>query len=246
MYTEFLRQGAALMLSALLVLPGILAPEEAPERAKDLFTDMAEAAIQYAPKPDESWKTLLVNAWNPLPEEFAVELTPMDQKKQVDARIKEDLDAMLDACRAAGLDSLVCSAYRTESTQTRLYNNKVNRLRAAGYGLEAAREEAARWVAVPGTSEHQTGLALDIVARSYQVLDKKQENTPEQKWLMEHSWEYGFILRYPSDKSELTGVGYEPWHYRYVGKEAAADIYEQGICLEEYLALEPTVEGPAV
>lgn len=79
-----------------------------------------------------------------------------------------------------------------------------------------------------GTSEHQTGLALDIVAAGYQILDEEQEDTAEQKWLMENSWKYGFILRYPSEKSDITGIGYEPWHYRYVGKAAAADIYRTG------------------
>ena len=88
----------------------------------------------------------------------------------------------------------------------------------------------------PGTSEHQAGLAVDIVSVEYQVLDEGQEDTPLQQWLMAHCWEYGFILRYPTDKSDLTGVGYEPWHYRYVGEEAAKAVTEQGICLEEYLA----------
>lgn len=90
-------------------------------------------------------------------------------------------------------------------------------------------------MAVPGTSEHQTGLAVDLVASSYQVLDRKQEQTAEQKWLMEHCWEYGFILRYPSDKSAVTGIGYEPWHYRYVGRETSKAIQDSGLCLEEYL-----------
>ena len=88
----------------------------------------------------------------------------------------------------------------------------------------------------PGTSEHETGLAVDIVDKSYQILDRKQEQTPVQQWLMDHCAAYGFILRYPTDKSALTGIGYEPWHYRYVGREAAAAIMEQGICLEEYEA----------
>ena len=91
------------------------------------------------------------------------------------------------------------------------------------------------WVARSGTSEHQTGLAVDIVDMSYQILDKKQESTPVQKWLMVHCAEYGFILCYPTDKSALTGINYEPWHYRYVGAEAAKEIMESGLCLEEYL-----------
>ena len=143
--------------------------------------------------------------------------------------------AGLAASAGESLRPLVCSAYRSSETQTRLYNNKIARLRAAGYSKEAAIREAGRWVAVPGTSEHQTGLAVDLVASSYQVLDRKQEQTAEQKWLMEHCWEYGFILRYPSDKSAVTGIGYEPWHYRYVGRETSKAIQDSGLCLEEYL-----------
>ena len=97
-----------------------------------------------------------------------------------------------------------------------------------------AEEKVAYWVARPGTSEHQAGLAVDIVDTNYQSLDEQQEETPVQLWLMEHCAEYGFILRYPSGKSDLTGVGYEPWHYRYVGEEAAREIMDQGVCLEEY------------
>ena len=111
----------------------------------------------------------------------------------------------------------------------------MNTVRKQGYSQEEAETEAARWVARPGTSEHETGLAVDIVDKSYQLLDEKQEQTPVQQWLMAHSWEYGFVLRYPSDMRAIPGIGYEPWHYRYVGKEAAQEIYEQGVCLEEYL-----------
>lgn len=104
-----------------------------------------------------------------------------------------------------------------------------------GYGLEDAKAKAGRQVAVPGTSEHQLGLAVDIVDVSYQLLDTNQENTDVQKWLLENSWRYGFILRYPTDKTDVTGIVYEPWHYRYVSKEYAKEIYEKGVCLEQYL-----------
>lgn len=185
----------------------------------------------------EDWQLLLVNPWNELPEDYKVTLKSLPDGQKVDGRIYDDLAAMLAACREAGLNPKVCSAYRTQSKQTYLYNNKIARLRNAGYSKAAAVEEAGRWVARPGTSEHQLGLALDIVSSSYQALTKKQEETAEQKWLMEHCWEYGFILRYPSDKGEITGIGYEPWHYRYVGREVALDIRESGLCLEEYLLL---------
>jgi D-alanyl-D-alanine carboxypeptidase len=188
-----------------------------------------------ATQAEDDWRLILVNPWNTIPEGYTVKLKKLANGMQVDERIYDDLAAMLGACWDAGLKPCVRSAYRTQSTQQWLYNNKITRLKNAGYSTAAAKKEAARWVAVPGTSEHQLGLALDIVSSSYQALNKKQENTAEQKWLMEHCWEYGFILRYPTDKSDITGIGYEPWHYRYVGRENALAIRDSGLCLEEYL-----------
>lgn len=225
---------AAMVLAALMILTaavhadGVTAKPAAPQPAQ---TEAAEKLISEA----EDWQLLLVNPENFLPADFTVELQTLSNGMKVDKRIVDDLDAMLTACRKEGLRPIICSAYRPQATQERLYKNKIARLRYAGYSQEKAIQEAGRWVAVPGTSEHQTGLALDIVAASYQVLDQKQENTAEQKWLMEHCWEYGFILRYPSDKSEITGIGYEPWHYRYVGRETAIAIRDSGLCFEEYL-----------
>ena len=197
---------------------------------------LAVAAVT-APASAQQWQTLLVNPWNPVPQDWKGELVKLDNGMQVDKRMYDALNTMLDDCRAAGLDVRVCSAYRTQATQTRLHNNKIARLRAAGYSAEKAREEAARWVAAPGTSEHQTGLAVDLVSGAYQILDEKQADTPEQQWLMAHCWEYGFILRYPTEKSSLTGIGYEPWHYRYVGPDVAKVLERSGLCLEEYVSL---------
>ena len=105
---------------------------------------------------------------------------------------------MMDACRAEGLSPVICSAYRSYEKQEELYQKKVDKLVARGYSQSSAEAEAAREVAFPGTSEHQLGLAMDIVDLNNQNLDESQEDTAVQKWLMEHSWEYGFILRYPS------------------------------------------------
>ena len=91
---------------------------------------------------------------------------------------------------------------------------------------------------MPGTSEHQLGLAVDLVDASYQVLDEAQASTPAQQWLMAHCWEYGFILRYPAEKQDITGIIYEPWHYRYVGRDHAQAIRQSGQCLEEFLQAE--------
>lgn len=220
-----------------VILAAVMMVSAAAAQAAEVQTAPAEEpALQETIAPAETdWRLLLVNPWNKLPENYTVELKSLANGLKVDARIHEDLSAMLQGCFDAGLHPVVCSAYRSNATQQRLHNNKIYRLMAAGYGREAAVQEAGRWVAAPGTSEHQTGMALDIVSYRYQSLTQKQEETAEQKWLMEHCWEYGFILRYPSDKCDITGIGYEPWHYRYVGREAAAAMRESGLCLEEYL-----------
>lgn len=182
-----------------------------------------------------AWNLRLVNPWNSLPEDYTFTRKELSNGHSVDERCYPDLQAMIDACRAAGNSPLICSSYRSYEKQQSLYENKTDRLIAQGYSREKAEEEAAKAVARPGTSEHQLGLAVDIVDKGNQNLDSSQEDTAVQKWLMEHSWEYGFILRYPNGKSELTGIIYEPWHYRYVGKDAAEEIHRQGVCLEEYL-----------
>ena len=194
----------------------------------------SEASPEASTKADD-WKMRLVNRWNPIPEGYVPTLTQLINGQAVDERCYPDLQEMMDACRAAGLEPLICSSYRTRQDQEELYENKVRRLLAQGSGEMTARAEASSVVAVPGTSEHQLGLAVDIVDMNDQNLDESQENTPVQQWLMTHSWEYGWILRYPTDKSELTGIIYEPWHYRYVGKDAAREIHTLGVCLEEYL-----------
>ncbi len=218
----------AALLAALMTLSPAAQATELPEKQAAVSAGEQAASA-------EDWQLLLVNPWHTLPEDFTVELETLSNGMKVDKRIVKDLNDMLADCRKAGLRPIICSAYRPQATQERLYKNKITRLRAAGYAKDAAVEEAGRWVAVPGTSEHQTGLAVDLVAVSYQILDQNQEKTAEQKWLMEHCWEYGFILRYPTEKCEITGIGYEPWHYRYVGKAAAAALHENGLCLEEYL-----------
>lgn len=185
---------------------------------------------------DDAWSLILVNPWNPIPEDYSVTLIQLRNNQAVHERCYPDLQDMMDACRADGLSPLICSSYRTQEYQETLYNNHVQKLMAQGYTRAEAEAETEIVIAIPGTSEHQLGLAVDIVDLNYQILDRTQEETDVQKWLMEHCWEYGFILRYPRGKSEVTGISYEPWHYRYVGKEAAKEIAEAGICLEEYIA----------
>lgn len=181
------------------------------------------------------WNLTLVNPWTPLPAGHTITVTQLRGGQSIDQRCYPALQAMMDACRAAGHQPVICSSYRPHNKQEALFANKVQRLLDAGYDAEEADQKAATVVARPGTSEHELGLALDIVDASYQHLDEGQESTPVQQWLMEHCWEYGFILRYPNGKSDLTGIIYEPWHYRYVGVETAQVLRESGQCLEEYL-----------
>lgn len=185
----------------------------------------------------DNWALTLVNWEHTLPNGFSIpELTQLRNGHAVDTRAYPALQAMMDNARAAGLQPLICSSLRTWDDQAQLFEQEIQSWLNRGYIREEAEAHAAMWVARPGTSEHQTGLAVDIVDMSYQVLDQGQENTAVQKWLMAHCAEYGFILRYPTNKSDLTGINYEPWHYRYVGIEAAKEIMEGGLCLEEYLS----------
>ena len=216
-------------------LPGEDYADVIPRAVTPETENSMEEDPQVTEPEDTDWMLMLVNPQNTLPEDFSVTLKELENHQAVDARIYEDLQTMLEDARKEGLSPVVRSSYRTQADQEILYANKVSRLRKQGYSREEAEAEAARWVAFPGTSEHQLGLAVDIVAESYRALEEDQENTPEQKWLMANAHRYGFILRYPEEKSQITGIGYEPWHYRYVGREAAGEIYEKGICLEEYL-----------
>lgn len=184
----------------------------------------------------QDWRLILVNEDYPLDASYEPEsLTSVSETCQVDGRIYEDLQQMMEDGAAQGLSMYVTSAYRAYDRQVNIFNESMQeRLNQGMTPLEAYKDTSIQ-VAMPGTSEHATGLAVDIISIHYDELDERQGDTEEQKWLMEHCQDYGFILRYPSDKSDITGIIYEPWHYRYVGKEAAQEIMEQGITLEEYL-----------
>lgn len=170
-----------------------------------------------------SWNLILVNPDNAMPEDMEVETASTEGGYEVDARVKDALEEMLEACREAGYSPQIISAFRTRETQQYLYDRTANK----------------NDTAKPGHSEHECGLAIDIIDSSSagwaDPLIDKQEELPAQKWLMENCQDYGFILRYPKDKEDITQIIYEPWHYRYVGKEHAKKIMESGVCLEEYI-----------
>ncbi len=201
------------------------------------FWKLAGAPALPSVEREAPWNLLLVNPWNPIPKDHCITLTEVAKGYEVDERCIDALNEMLAACRDAGCQPVIVSAYRTQKKQETLFYNRVNKNVAQGMTWTDAVASASKVSAFPGTSEHQIGLALDIVDSKNYVLNDSQAKTKTQQWLMAHSWEYGFILRYPDDKTDCTGIIYEPWHYRYVGKAAAKAIYHQNLCLEEYLEL---------
>ena len=181
------------------------------------------------------WNLILVNKDSVVPDDYDFELKDIDSASQVDSRIAEAAQKMLSDAKSQGLRPVICSSYRSTDTQESLYRRKVNEYINLGFSSVDAEREASYWVTFPGSSEHEVGLALDIVSQNYQILDQNQENTDVQKWLVDNCQNYGFVLRYPTDKKDITKINYEPWHYRYVGVENAKFMKEKGFCLEEYI-----------
>lgn len=211
-----------------------------PETTVEETTEEVTTEPETTPEPEvteDPWYLVLVNPWYPLPENYEFELTTVTGKYKVDSRCADALKQMLADCKAAGHTPYICSAYRTWDDQVYLFDKKVNSFISKGYSEAEAKVLAAKETAVPGTSEHQLGLAADILCQSRPWLDEGQAKTATQQWLMANCHKYGFILRYPKGTTDITGIIYEPWHYRYVGVEIATEIMTKGITLEEYLGL---------
>ena len=231
------RRGCALNLAAVILLIGaaayLLIQRGGWLRGKVIHS--ASGALpsgQEEEKESGPWNLILVNRWNPIPDGYTVELITLSNGEAVDERIYPALQEMFDQMRADGVYPVVASGYRTGEEQQSIVDERIAQYQAEGYSLQEAKAQTDLWVAAPGTSEHELGLAVDINAdgihsAGYEVYD----------WLDQNGARYGFIQRYPADKTEITGVSNEPWHYRYVGKEAAAAIQDSGLCLEEYVAL---------
>ena len=213
---------------------------QAVEVREDYTETMVSSAQKTVVTPDVSkddWNLILVNENSPIPESFEPKLEKIEGGKLVDTRIVPALTKMFHAMRAEGLDPMVCSGYRTIEKQHNLFEEDIQAQVRAGKTYDQAFYKAKEYTALPGASEHHTGLAVDIVGRSHQNLNLAQSKTREALWLAEHSAEYGFILRYPADKTEETGIAYESWHFRYVGEEAAKYMKENGLVLEEFVEL---------
>ena len=189
----------------------------------------------------EDWRLLIVSPASLLDRSFRVSLYEVEGKK-VDVRMASALMEMLDAARADGVSLTLCSTYRSVSTQRRLYERKLNYYKNLGYNEEKCRELAGEYVQPPGASEHHTGLAVDFFSDGDASLTETFAKTPAYAWFTKHAAEYGFVERYPKGKEEITGIGWEPWHYRYVGKTHAEAMQTAGLCLEEYVAQRETAQ----
>lgn len=210
--------------------------EQADEKRKEVEKQLYSLKEQLHKEEVElPWNMVLVNGEHPMEEGYVPELKELEKGLSVDSRIYDAAKKMLSDAKKAGLHVEICSAYRSVERQEQVFGTSMKERVKNGMSYWDAYEETALNVALPGTSEHALGLALDLVSNEYTELDERQETTAEAKWLKANCYKYGFILRYPPEKTKITGIIYEPWHYRYVGVEEATKITELGVTLEEYL-----------
>ncbi len=186
----------------------------------------------YTKQADTSgdWNLILVNRAYAVPKDYSVALTTLSNGKQVDTRIYPALQQMFNDARAAGLSLFVREGYRTYDQQKEIMENRIQTYEDQGVARWEAKKRAEALVAIPGTSEHELGLSVDINADT-----QKCSSDAVYAWLHANAYKYGFIQRYPADKINITGIDNEPWHYRYVGRQAAKEMKEKNLCLEEYL-----------
>lgn len=207
------------------------------EPASQPASEPASSGETVTPTTDGDWRLTLVNNNVALPENWQITTKVAEASTQKELA-EEAADAYMQMKQAAAVDGvelLLCSGYRTVEYQQNLFDQEKQKWLDKGLSDQEAYDKAKTVVAVPGYSEHNSGLAADIVTPDHQTLDSAFADTDAAKWLFEHAPDYGFILRYPEDKQAITGIIYEPWHYRYVGVENAKTITENGKCLEEYL-----------
>jgi D-alanyl-D-alanine carboxypeptidase len=189
----------------------------------------------YVPSKGQEWKLLLVNKQNLIPDEYDAQLVHINGNARIREEVALPLAEMFDAAEKDGVTLTVCSAYRSHEHQQELFDRKIRGYSKQGLSYLDAFRIGSYSVIIPGTSEHELGMALDIVTPGYTELNEGFAKTKAGRWLAVNAYKYGFILRYPEGKEYITGIIFEPWHYRYVGKEAAKDIYKSGLTLEEYL-----------
>ena len=182
----------------------------------------------------DDWKLILINKQHPIPEDYEFVLGTLSGSMKCDERIINDLLSMVKAAKDEEIKLVICSPYRDLDRQKMLFDRKISSYMKKGYSYMDAYKLSSQAVTIPGASEHQVGLAIDIVTDNYTYLDDGFADTDAGRWLKDHCEEYGFILRYPADKEYITGIEFEPWHFRYVGRSAARVIMNNDLCLEEF------------
>ncbi len=205
--------------------------EEADVSYSDLYEEYDLDSLVF---DKNDWRLILVNKQHSVPAGYEFPLGELAANVQCDERVIEDLVMMLRDARNAGMNIWIVSPYRSGEKQENLFNYDLSKYIDSGMNYFDAYQLAAEAVTLPGTSEHQIGLAFDIVNNEYAHLGEGFGETPEGIWLAENCYKYGFILRYPADKEYITTIEYEPWHFRYVGREAAAYMTLKGLTLEEF------------
>ena len=180
------------------------------------------------------WRLVLINKQHPIPDDYSFNLGTIVDDMRCDERVISDLLTMMQAAKNDGIILKIKSPYRTDSRQEYNFNARIKRYMGQGYSYMEAYKLTSQVITVPGASEHQVGLALDITCNTYESLNEGFGDTKAGQWLAEHSCEYGFTLRYPQGKEYITSIEYEPWHFRYVGREAATIMRDEEICLEEF------------
>ena len=232
--------GAFALWGAVSVTRSAVSSWQARKAAETAPTAVVSSAVESEPEEEtEPWMILLVNKDHKIPTGYTrkIDFVKLRGDVWVDERMYPSLQQMMDDCRAAGYHPIVISGFRTIAYQDELFETEVRKYVRLGYPENGAILEAEKLQQHPGYSEHHLALAVDILPESNQYPTQDQENSDEIKWLMAHCQEYGFILRYPVDKESLTGINYEPWHYRYVGTKAAKYIMKHKLCLEEYVTM---------
>ena len=210
-------------------------PQVTPVSKAGQATSIITENKDYSSFDKNAWNLLLVNKQHPIPEDYSYTLGSISGSMKCDERIIEPLNDMINAANEEGIYLKICSPYRDLDRQEYLFKKKMKQYLNSGDSFIDAYREASSVVTVPGASEHEIGLSLDIVSTDHQALDEKFGETDAGQWLMNNAYKFGFILRYPKGKEDITGIIYEPWHYRYVGREAAEIIYEEQITLEEFI-----------
>ncbi len=203
------------------------------EDSQEEGSDTAETEGNYVFNSND-WRLVLVNKQHPIPTDYDFNLGRTKDNIQCDERIIDDLLLMMQAAKEDGLNLAIQSPYRTSDRQEYNFNKRIKYYMGQGLSYMDAYKKTSQVITVPGCSEHEIGLAIDITSDTFQPLLQEFADTAEGKWLAEHSYEYGFTVRYPLDKEYITSIEYEPWHFRYVGREAAKIMYEENICLEEF------------